>query len=177
LSSETIPVPGGHGKKGSHEEHEITRLCFDPMYKAPNVSLKGVQPICGSRIPYRGGHNSSTFIDQTGAPIALEIRPRSTFEIFNFLGRIVAAGEAGLIRLTNGEDNASGVVPDDILFRVVPGQVIGCFIFVGYNGGIYCVPELTAPNTTRILGLLAQLLALNTTITDLPATPAVRLTP
>jgi hypothetical protein len=179
LSSETIEREGGPRKKGAeHEEHEESRLCFDPMYKAPNVSLKGLRPICGSKVPFHGGRNSSTFISRTGEPIGLEIRPRSTFEIFNYLGRIVAAREAGIVHLSNAEDNASGAVPDDILFRVLPATgVEPCFITVVYAGTIYCVPSGTAPNTTRILGLLAQLLALNTSITDLPATPTVHITP
>ena len=179
LSSETIERPGPPPKKGEkREERDESRLCFDPLYKAPNVSLKGLQPICGSNAPFHGKRNSSTFISRTGEPVGLEIKPRSTFEIFNYLGRLVASGEAGVIHLSNLEDNATGAVPDDILFRVLPAVgVEPCFVTIVYAGTIYCVPSGTAPNTTRILGLLAQLLALNTSITDLPATPSVRIEP
>jgi hypothetical protein len=173
LSSEVIAVAGKKGKT----EQEDSRLCFDPLYKSPNVTFAGNNPICGSTTHFDKGHNVSTFVSRTGEPVSVEIRPRSTFEIFNYLGSLIKAGDDGLIKLSNQDDAGFKTQEDNILFLVTQGGGQPCFVFVGYAGGGYCVPDGSAPNTTRILGLLAQLLALNTTISDLPATPSVRIVP
>ena len=174
LSSEIISTPENHGKK-ENEEH--SRLCFDPLYKSPNVSYRGNNPLCGSSSRFDKGHNVSTFLSRTGEPVAIEIRPRSTFEIFNYLGGLVRAGDDGLVQLSNQDDAGLNVEQDNILFLVTQGGGQPCFVDVAYAGASYCVPDGSAPNTTRILGLLAQLLALNTTVSDLPATPSVRIVP
>ena len=175
LSSEDIPAAPGKDGKGEHEEH--FRLCFDPLYKSPNVSFAGNNPICGSKARFEKGHNVSTFLSRTGEPVAVEIRPRSTFEIFNYLGSLIKAGDDGLVQLSNQDDTGLDAKQDNILFLVTQGGGQPCFVNVAYGGTSYCVPDGSAPNTTRILGLLAQLLALNTTINDLPATPSVRIVP
>jgi hypothetical protein len=182
LSSETITSPAGGRSKESkepkepREPKEESRLCFDPLFKASKASLTGLNPICGSNKHLNIGRNVSTFISRTGEPVSLEIKPRSTFEIFNYLGRLVTAGDAGLIKLSNLDDGRNAETEDNILFVVVPGMT-PCFVSVTYGSSSYCVPDGNAPNTTKILGLLAQLLALNTTINDLPATPSVRIVP
>lgn len=175
LSSEVIPAVPGKNGKNAQEEH--SRLCFDPLYKSPNVTFVGNNPICGSTAHFDKGHNVSTFVSRTGEPVSVEIRPRSTFEIFNYLGTLIRAGDDGLVQLTNQDDAGFTTKEDNILFLVTQGGGQPCFVYVSYAGGSYCVPDGNAPNTTRILGLLAQLLALNTTINDLPATPSVRIVP
>jgi hypothetical protein len=175
LSSEVIPAPAGKNAKNGHEEY--SRLCFDPLYKSSNVSFVGNNPICGSRARFGQGHNVSTFLSKKGEPVSVEIRPRSTFEIFHYLGGLIKAGDNGLVQLSNQDDASLGGAKDNILFLVTQGAGPSCFLSVAYADSSYCVPDGSAPNTTRILGLLAQLLALNTTITDLPATPSVRIVP
>jgi hypothetical protein len=44
---------------------------------------------------------------------------------------------------------------------------------VDYEGLNYCVPAEGAANTKRILGLLVQLIALNTSVEDIAITPNV----
>ena len=108
-------------------------------------------------------------------PRTIEVVPRSTFEIFRFLCRIVAEGDDWVIRLVSEEAARQGSQPDDILFRVERGGTGGCYVEVEYAGDRYCVPLTGAPNSTRIIGLLAQLVALNTAIADLPLTQTVRI--
>ena len=174
LSSEVIAAPAG---KNAKNEHEYSRLCFDPLYKSPNVSFVGNNPICGSRARSGQGTNVGTFVSKKGEVVSIEIRPRSTFEIFYYLGSLIKAGDDGLVQLSNQDDASLNGAKDNVLFLVAQGAGPSCFLSVAYAGSNYCVPDGSAPNTTRILGLLAQLLALNTTITDLPATPSVRIVP
>jgi hypothetical protein len=175
LSSEVIAAPVGKNGKSEHED--LSRLCFDPLYKSPNISFAGNNPICGSKARFDKGHNVGTFMSRTGESVSIEIRPRSTFEIFNYLGSLIKAGDNGLVQLSNQDDAGLAGQQDNILFTVTQGAGPPCFVNVAYGGGSYCVPDGSAPNTTRILGLLAQLLALNTTVNDLPATPSVRIVP
>jgi hypothetical protein len=50
----------------------------------------------------------------------------------------------------------------------------GCFADVSFQGEFYCIPRRGGENTKRILSLLAQLVALNTSTFDLNITPTVR---
>jgi hypothetical protein len=50
----------------------------------------------------------------------------------------------------------------------------GCLVDVAFEEEFYCVPLHGAENTKRIMGLLAQLVALNTSTLDLAITPTVR---
>ncbi len=52
-----------------------------------------------------------------------------------------------------------------------------CFVATDYEGQNYCVPRDGAANTKRILGLLTQIVALNTAIEDVPVAPTVRAIP
>ena len=109
-----------------------------------------------------------SFVDQQGVSITVRVAPRSTFSIFQYLGRLVAEGEAGLIKLKT--EAATGRPPlfDDNFFLVQSGGAGGpCFLAVNYEGRNYCVPTEDARNTKRILGLLVQLLALSTEVRDI----------
>jgi len=115
-----------------------------------------------------------TFRDREGREVKLQVFPRSTFAIFQYLGRIVAAGDAGVITLRTADAIGAGALQDDKLFVLSRSGPASCFVSVDYGGGGYCVPD-DAINTKRILGLLAQLLALNTSVRDISLTPEVRL--
>jgi hypothetical protein len=106
-------------------------------------------------------------VDQKGVPITVRVAPRSTFSIFQYLGRLIAEGEAGLIKLKT--EAATGRAPlfDDNFFLVQTGGGGPCFLAVNYEGRNYCVPTEDARNTKRILGLLVQLLALSTEVRDI----------
>ena len=64
---------------------------------------------------------------------------------------------------------------DRHILTVARDSSIGCFAEVVFGGEYYCVPMRGAENTKRIIGLLAQLIALNTNTLDLSITPTVRL--
>ena len=111
-------------------------------------------------------------VTPSSAPrIELEISPRSTYGIYQYLGRILAENAMTSVRLdTDGKDDAQ-------ILTIIEGGAGPCFAEADYEGKHYCVPTEGAENTKRIIGLLAQLLALKTPQTDLPFTPTVRVTP
>ena len=168
---------GGADKSGDSSAQDSSgaewRLCFDRAAWGPEVKFADNHPLCGAHEKV-ANPRMVTFRDREGRLVRLQVFPRSTFAIFQYLGRIVAAGEAGEIKLRTPEAIGHGALQDDRLFvlnRSGPGS---CFVAVDYGGGGYCVPD-DAINTKRILGLLAQLLALNTSVRDISLTPEVRL--
>jgi hypothetical protein len=101
-----------------------------------------------------------------------EISTRSTYGIYQYLGRILAEKAMDRVRLDGtGKDDAQ------VLTIVEGGGAGRCFIEVEDAGKHYCVPSEGAENTKRIISLLAQLIALKTQQSDLPFTPTVRVTP
>jgi hypothetical protein len=106
---------------------------------------------------------------QTGTPVGTiryRITPRSTFAIYEFLGALMATGESDGLILTEPTDRT--------LLTISSGSSEGgCFQEAWYRGQTYCIPN-QAKNTKRIVQLLAQLVALQTTTQDLAVTPLVR---
>jgi hypothetical protein len=165
------------------------RLCFDRSAWAPGTKAADNHPMCGSR-EKTADTRIVTFRDRKGEQVKLRVFPRSTFSIFQYLGRLVAAGEAGAIKLQTPQAVGRDPLKDDTLFAVASGGdgLFGlnggdvgikggdCFLSVAYGGRGYCVPD-SALNTKRILGLLAQLLALNTSVQDIGITQQVQLLP
>ncbi len=154
------------------------RLCFNRKSWAPDTPYADNHPLCGSNEKMKDPR-TVTFRDPRGKMVTAHVFPRSTFSIFQYLGRLVAAGDEGQIKLIT--DRAKGHAPleDDTLFEVTTATapVSGdCFLTVDYGGANYCVPA-SALNTKRILGLLVQLLALNTSIRDIGITQQVQVLP
>lgn len=117
----------------------------------------------------------------TGKPIwdihtirhsVVEIGTRSTFSIYNFLGRLVGNQEADINLLNTREWS-----DDAHVLTVIKGAAVGCFSSVGFDLGVYCVPIDGADNTKRTFSILSQLLALKTTTGDLQLQPIFRLQP
>src|SRR5262249_25625662 len=90
--------------------------------------------------------------------VRYRIVTRSTFGIYHFLGGLLARGEAAGLVLTEASDHD--------LLTVTAGSADGCFQEAYYLGRTYCIPN-SAKNTKRIVQLLAQLVALQTTTQDL----------
>jgi len=174
---------GGGAKGGADNTSDSTasdsaqgpdwRLCFDRSAWGPEVKFADNHPMCGSHEKL-ANPRMVTFRDREGREVKLQVFPRSTFAIFQYLGRIVAAGDAGVITLRTADAIGAGALQDDKLFVLSRSGPASCFVSVDYGGGGYCVPD-DAINTKRILGLLAQLLALNTSVRDISLTPEVRL--
>jgi len=154
------------------------RLCFNRKAWAPDTPYADNHPLCGSSEKMKDPR-TVTFRDPRGKQVTAHVFPRSTFSIFQYLGRLVAAGDEGQIQLITDQAKGHAPLEDDTLFAVTTGAAPAggdCFLTVDYGGANYCVPA-TALNTKRILGLLVQLLALNTSIRDVGITQQVQLLP
>ncbi|HLW90587.1 MAG TPA: hypothetical protein VKS78_04705 [Roseiarcus sp.] len=184
LSSEPVPGQkskggGGHGsgkeskdsKDGAANAPEEYQLCFDRANMT--APFAGNSPMCGSST-VSPDSRTVTFYDRAHRRVAISVLPRSAFAIFQYLGRILAGGEGGRIKLESVAAIDQQQFRDDDLFYIEQGPAGPCFLSVNYEGVNYCVPEDGAANTKRIIGLLTQLIALNTTLADLPITPTVR---
>jgi hypothetical protein len=174
------PKPkSSNGAESEKSEEEVPsgaewRLCFDKSLWAQGTPSAKNRPLCGSK-EKMADERTVSFVDREGIPVTLRVAPRSTFSIFQYLGRLVAEGEIGQIKLAT--DAARGREPlfDDRLFVVSSDSTGGgCFLAVGYEGRNYCVPADGALNTKRILGMLAQLLALSTSVRDITNVPQVQ---
>ena len=51
-----------------------------------------------------------------------------------------------------------------------------CFTDINYGGQYYCVPDKDSERTRQVFSLLNQILALNTSTSDLPAPSSVLIT-
>jgi hypothetical protein len=159
------------------------RLCFDKTLWPHGLPAAGNTPLCHSATKL-ADPRMVTFFDKKGELVKLQVLPRSTFAIFQFLGHVVAAQQKGLVKLQSPDAIGQPPLSDDSLFVVNEGgvglgelglQTGGCFLDVVYDGRNYCVPDDGARNTKRILGLLAQLIALSTSLSSISVTPQVQL--
>jgi hypothetical protein len=155
-----LTVEGAGGK--------TARFCFDPSLAFR--PLDGARPVCGAG----GGDGLSLGRAGPGATPEIEVDLRSTQGIFYALGRSLRA-----------PTEEQSIVPDpshktrgEPLFEVETGTPNHpCLARADYDGITYCVPLGRGRNSALAIGLLAQLLALNTSINDLPLTSTVRITP
>jgi hypothetical protein len=104
----------------------------------------------------------------------IEIGTRSTFSMYNFLGRLINRPESAANSLIGPlvDENY-----DRQVLTVIKGRPAGCFVTAFFNLGVYCVPIEGAQNTKSTFSILSQLLALKTTTGDLQLLPTVRLLP
>jgi hypothetical protein len=168
------------------------RMCFDPVFAQrfrhehpelrPTFIVEIGQPRCGSwPSEAKAGKQRSVQTDTVSfdikntpyGPVHVEVFPRSTFGVYRFLGRILAAEATEDVRLR--ED--TNLAEDSRLLAITDRSGGPCFVSISFEGKFYCVPENGAESTKRIFSLLAQLLALKTQSGDLNATPVVRVTP
>jgi hypothetical protein len=173
------------GKAGKSSSNDSTsepgtdwRLCFNRKAWAPDTPYADNHPLCGSNEKMKDPR-TVTFRDPIGKMVTAHVFPRSTFSIFQYLGRLVAAGDQGQIKLITDQARGHAPLEDDTLFAVTTTAAplgADCFLTADYGGANYCVPA-SALNTKRILGLLVQLLALNTSISDVGITQQVQLLP
>jgi len=159
----------GRGKK----DVARVRLCFDRG--RARLPLTGLGPICGSNKP--GVAGLTGLRDESLGPVSVTLQPRSTYGVFRYLGRLLnpELGDRVLLR----GDRAGGIsfAEDRRLFPVQHGAPPGiCLTRISYNDRDICVPATGAEQGPMVLQLLAQLIALNTSVRDLPLVPAVRVT-
>ena len=118
--------------------------------------------------------------------LEFRIVPRSAYGVFEFLGALMKVERQNLSPLPSAyipsnafEDESapptlSTTTFDKRLITIVADSSERCFSHTWFYDGDYCVPE-SATNTKRIFSLLSQLIAIETTATDLSITPLVRI--
>jgi hypothetical protein len=117
-------------------------------------------------------------------PIQFKIRGRSAYGVFEFLGNLIRIEQSqippnhGVIppsryREVSAPPRLYTVQRDPSIITVVEENKANCFAHTWFYDGDYCVPE-EATTTKRIFSLLAQLIAIETSTTDLSITPIVR---
>ncbi len=170
------------------------RLCFDPVLARRNNrdyppeikeqlfgSVENFRPYCGTwkekpAVDRNGATDTLTF-DVQGTEygkLHYEIITRSTFGIYQFLGRILRERLVNEVKLVNRIEARE----DNRILAVRAGvNTGGCFVDLVFNAEYYCVPKDGAEQTKQIFSLLAQLLALKTQTGDLAITPVVRVAP
>ena len=148
-------------------------------------TLQALSPKCGSPWPKETDTQATTdTLKFHVGPLEFEILPRSAYAIYQFLGKLLRQQNGGLefdesqipeyIRKEDIRPELSTVKEDKQLLNVVLNQSTSeCFAETRFIDGYYCVPEQGSANTKRIFGLLAQLLALQTSASDLAITPTV----
>jgi hypothetical protein len=119
-----------------------------------------------------------------GSSISFTIVPRSAYGVFEFLGTIMKMQREHLTpsqyayippnRPYVAEPPVLETVHEDPNLITVLQNLGGqCFVHTWFQDGDYCVPE-EAATTKRIVSLLAQLIAIQTSANDLSITPIVR---
>jgi hypothetical protein len=187
---------GRGGAKGSSSSKParstISRLCFDPFFAKQaakdspaahgmfQLFLKAypiaIDPLCSSDwIPTQSARLGADKLRiGSRGKIEFEILTRSTFGIYQFLGRILAADATDKILMTGRSGASEG---ERRILSIVHDQTSDCAVNITLRGKYYCVPEQGSDNTKRIFSLLSQLIALKTQTQDLGITPTVRLSP
>jgi hypothetical protein len=148
------------------------------------------KPVCGT--PWNAQAEakkpqSDTFLLRPSPDLEFRIVPRSAYGVFEFLGNLMKVERDNLQPLPgvayippNPIEDETGspllvtTTPDQRLITIVSNTSERCFSHTWFYDGDYCVPE-SATNTKRIFSLLSQLIAIETTASDLAITPAVRI--
>ena len=166
------PVTGGEGGGPRKKSRVISGSGDEPV--SNRLIIQSTPPqreMPEPRATTRGLRPPSPAISSATAKQFFEISTRSTYGIYQYLGRILAEKAQNQVRLDGvGKDDAQ-------VLTIIEGDGGPCFTEVQDGGRHYCVPSEGAENTKRIISLLAQLLALKTQQSDLPFTPTVRVTP
>ncbi|MGA8611928.1 MAG: hypothetical protein WB760_09490 [Xanthobacteraceae bacterium] len=147
------------------------------------------RPVCGT--PWNAQAEakkpqSDTFLLMPSPDLQFRIVPRSAYGVFEFLGNLMKVERENSQPLPSAyippnpfEDETDSpklvtTTPDQKLITVLANTDERCFTHTWFYDGDYCVPE-SATNTKRIFSLLSQLIAIETTASDLAITPSVRI--
>jgi hypothetical protein len=142
------------------------RLCFDRTLSARPI--RRLKPVCGSTDP----DDVSGFVDPTFGRASLTITLRSTWGVFRYLGRLVEPEINQRVRVTSDEATVHGRLTDTRLFPLTDDG--SCLVAVTYLGDRLCVPNTGATNGARVLDILGQLLALRSSVRNLPSLQTIR---
>ena len=156
-------------------------------------------PVCGSAwAPGKEKSEQADTLQFQVGPLTFKIVTRSTYSIYQFLGKLLKQSREGLEQGAapgpGPDERAEGqaeshpnlpredeIVPilstvreDSKLLNIITQASDECFVVTHFIDGLYCVPEKGSSNTKRIFALLSQLIALKPSAADLAITPAVR---
>ena len=160
---------GARGKKD-----KSVRLCFDRG--RARLPLNGLGPICGSNNP--GVAGLTGLRDDAIGPVSVTLQPRSTYGVFRYLGRLLDPEIGERVQLRGDRIGGISLGNDKRLFPVQINAPLGseCLSRVNYHARDVCVPATGAEQGPMVMQLLTQLIALNTSVKDLPLVPTVRVT-
>jgi hypothetical protein len=182
-----VEVTSKSGDSGGGKKQEYARFCFDDVLAAraareygPEIQryvIPGLRsPRCKSLPWDTSKPETDTLIFYfAGTPygtIKYEIIPRSAYGMYQWLGRILAAERQNVLRLRG---SLFAVKEDRRILAVERSGTGGCLVDINFEDEYYCVPLHGAEQTKRIMGLLAQLIAINTNTKDLAITPTARI--
>jgi hypothetical protein len=172
---------------GPGQEKEIEK--YLPFNMATIIHFSP-SPICGmwsdAEAKKQSEQPQEDVFKLTLGPNTFRIVPRSAYGVFSFLGNLIKIQREGTppspqawLYPHAGRPDETDIPPkllttgNEPLITVVQNSGADCFSHTWFNDGDYCVPE-SAANTKRIFSLLAQLIAIETTASDLSVTPIVR---
>lgn len=166
LTVETKPDTREVIKEGTHIKEQFTnsRLCYDPLLADEGRS--GLTPICKIS-PWTPDNTPGNFLTSSSGGVKFESSSRSLYEVYQYLGSILAYDR--LLPLVSDVQETG----DEYLLYISRSWKGGCTVSVRYLSQSYCVPLVGARNTKRVLSILAQLQALQTSPGDLPATSTI----
>ncbi len=152
------------------------QLCFERALataaaKQQFDKLANPPAYCGEE---RHEATNTTYVVLNGQELKIEVTTRSTYGIFNYLGRIMPDPPVLQAFPLPAETALSGPLLTVVPRGDVPG---GCFTAIDYGGKSYCVPEEDAATTKSIFNILTALVALKQSPGDLPATQSVLIAP
>jgi hypothetical protein len=157
------------------------------------AGLHAVSPICGqwsdADAKLKSTQPQSDTFDFYVGPKRFRVISRSAYGVFEFLGNLMRI-QRDNVPPTNDANTPQrpdyfgqeATVPPQLLTTLTDTKLISvlqnggserCFSHTWFYDGDYCVPE-SATNTKRIFSLLSQLIAIETTASDLSITPIVR---
>jgi hypothetical protein len=198
-----VVAPGNQLNNSSKPETtSYFRFCFDPLLAKQAQGAMDPQTwdsvkvkwLTGQPGIYKCGDKSwdprkdatkplPDTLDITYGKNQYRIKPRSAFGIFEFLGAVIKLGrdhpqpfqgngnlKPKATELPKLQTVGGG---DPYILRVTTDGAEDCFVTTTFNNRFYCIPE-SASNSKRIFNLLAQLIAIETSATDLSITPTVR---
>ncbi|WP_429925445.1 hypothetical protein ACQY1H_22530 (plasmid) [Agrobacterium vitis] len=147
------------------------RLCFDPaLARKP---LGKLQPVCRSNSAETGIRN---FVEGAIGRVDVELKVRSTYQIFQYIGQL-SARDGSKVTLVSPELNRRSGTGSSPLFPVSHSIASGpCLASVTYSGDYFCVPATRNETGGRVIDLMTILVALTSSVRDLPPIQNIRVT-
>jgi len=102
-----------------------------------------------------------------------EIIPRSTFAIYQYLGRILGEGKTDKMVVTGLEPET---LRDRRILNIVMDRTTNCEFTVTLREQTYCVPNENSELTDQVFHILIQLMALKLRANDIGLSPTLRAT-